>query len=346
MKTNRTVRRGRSGFTMIEVMIATLILSAIVLMSYTILFSTTKTEMQGQLNNQLEARGKQAAMELRQLFYDAHFSDLTSYLPNNAVAGTFKPEVGIHDNGTQIHFQVVLTVDANGSVAYGFPVAHVDPNNPREYQGYSCIIRFEPETVLYEGAGPAPAVVQPTTADDSAPSWRPNSNTGKALAPGQVLPSKSLNTNIYGDISTSPTYKTHVYVQGKIWKYVMNPFPYVNGLPPDQNIVQMSRVSDNVILGVGPGGIFNADVDLPVSNCNPAPPTATQKDWLFRFLMAEPSPSFTYGCTDLSIPAVQTYPSANSVAVGFTIWHLVQDEQAKGIYKHKTWEKIPFRLSH
>ena len=185
----------------------------------------------------------------------------------------------------------------------------------------------------------------PTTTDDSAPKWRVNPYTGTALSSGTPLPSKSLNTSIYGDKSSSGSYLKHVYVQGKIWKYVMNPFPYVSGTA-DQNVVVTARVADDVILCVGPTGAFNADVEDPATGYIPGLPTATQKDWLFRFLAPEPSPPYTYGYTDLSVPSVQTWPTANSVALGFTVWLLVQDEQAKGVYKRKVWERVPFRLSH
>jgi hypothetical protein len=162
--------------------------------------------------------------------------------------------------------------------------------------------------------------------------YRANPYTGKVEAAGTQLPTRILNRDINGD-----GLKTKVYVKGKIWKYIME--AYVTGLPTP-NVISTERLSDDVILAVSASGAFNGDVDVPT----PVGETAG-KDWMFRFLMAEPNATPSkYGCTDPNIPSVQSFPSANSVALAWTVWHLVEDERGKGFYMRKSWEKLPFRL--
>jgi hypothetical protein len=42
---------------------------------------------------------------------------------------------------------------------------------------------------------------------------------------------------------------------------------------------------------------------------------------------------------------VQNFPSANSVAIAFTVWNAAEDDRGKGYFFRKSWDKVPFRLS-
>src|SRR5258706_9360990 len=116
-----------AGLTMIEVMIATAILGVVLFMAYGILVSTSTTSTRGQLTFNLEARGKQLLERCKVDFYDARFND-------TANSGL----LGIHDNHTQVHFQVALQQSGGGNVDYGFvggTLNYADPVTKKLWTG-------------------------------------------------------------------------------------------------------------------------------------------------------------------------------------------------------------------
>jgi hypothetical protein len=132
-----------------------------------------------------------------------------------------------------------------------------------------------------------------------------------------------------------------VFVIGRIRKYIMAPF-VGPGAPP---VVSTSSVADNVILAVIPSATpptMMGDVDVPTLAGQPA-----GKDWLFRYLQAEPFPSTTYGNTDLyyGSNAGKTYPGSLDVCLSVTIWNGAPDDTGKAYFLHKSWERMPFRMS-
>jgi prepilin-type N-terminal cleavage/methylation domain-containing protein len=329
----RKSRRSQGGFSLIEVVIASIILAAVMFMTYTILFATSKTAQRGQMTSDLESRGVQFVELCKSQFYDAQFNY------NNLTL------LGIHNYFTQIHYQVSVSQNTTGNVTLGYPVTQAQDANAVAVYGmtasnplganYSCILRFEPEIVLYEGASGAPTILQPVEEDPCAPPWHVNPYTLTVPVSGSTaLPSKSLNIDINGNGT-----KTDVFVQGKIWKYVIAPWS-----PPKPAFVVSSGIaSDYVILAVMPNGTFTGEVDGPTPVGQPV-----GKDYLFRYLLAEPIPPTTYGNTELffgSSGASKTYPGPNDVGLSVTIWHGMLDDTAKGFFYHKSWERMPFRLA-
>jgi prepilin-type N-terminal cleavage/methylation domain-containing protein len=321
----KTRRQSAAGLSMVEVMIAMVILAAVMLITYSVLSATSSTAERGQMNSNLEARGRDYIDHCKSLFYDAQFDD----------AG-HDGFLGIHDHYTQVHFQMTVDQAVTGKVVFGYPV---DPTknsaygvSPPTYQDYSCVIRFEPELVLYEGfASIAP--VQPTEEDTSAPQTfraNPYVQPPRSLNPGEPLPTQVLNMDINKNGN-----KTDVFVKGKIWKYVLKA-PL--GTPV---VYSTERLSDDVILAVLPDGTFMGEVDGPTPAGQPA-----GKDWLFRYLLAEPIPPTTYGNTDLFMGTAATlfHWGSTDVGLGMTIWHGIVDEKGKGFILHKSWERVPFRL--
>jgi hypothetical protein len=157
------------------------------------------------------------------------------------------------------------------------------------------------------------------------------------MASGDTIPAKTLDKDLNGD-----GLKTGVYVKGKIWKYVMTPYPFADPVNPTMKGMT-ECLSDNVVLAVAADGTLTGDVDVATPAGQPR-----GKDALFRFLMSEPAPPTPFGNTDLNIfgqTPVQSFPSANSVAIAFTVWIAAEDDRGKGYFFRKSWDKVPFRLS-
>jgi len=325
----KKVRRpGQSGLTLIEVIIASIILAAVMFMSYSVLLSTTSTSAQGELTLGLENRGKKFIERCKAEFYDARFNDTA----NSGI-------LGIHDNHTQVHYQVALRQNNTGAVDYGYvgaSLVFVDPvtgvpstasnavPNYTPWVGCSCVIRFEPEQAVYEASFASLAVVQPSTTDAQSPqTWKANSYTGTSLAPGTTLPRLFLDKDVDGD-----GLKNTVYVRGKIWKYVMN--------AAGTAALTAEQLDDDVLLAVQSDGTFQGNVDAQTG-------TPAGKDWLFRWLLSEPVPPTTYGNTDTAW--LSNFPGPNAVAMMVTVWHGKVDDSGKRFVIRKSWERVPFRLS-
>jgi len=322
--------RRSAGLSLIEVIIGMAILSAVMLMTYTILFSVTTTSSKGSLNSNLDDRGKKVLSFCKTQFYDARFRD------------TANLKLGIFDDGTQIHYQVALRQNTTGTVDFGYVGGKVAINSGvpdyTPWVGYSCVIRFEPELALYEANTASPIINIPGTKNTSGPQeWQPNPYSGTQLKSGDPLPVQVMNMDMNGDGK-----RTSVFVKGKIWKYVMdatNKPVYLN--PTTGSGAGLESLSDDVILCVSSTGTFNAEIDglAPVGQ-------PLGKDWLFRYLLPEPKTPTTYGNTDIGGMAAQAFPSTTDVSVAVTVWHGVDDGTGKGFFLRKAWDRIPFRLSN
>jgi prepilin-type N-terminal cleavage/methylation domain-containing protein len=347
-----TNRRSRSGLSLLEVVVATAILGMVLFATYAVLYSTSTSSARGQLSTGLDAKGKEFIEYCKSDFRDARFNDTTN-----------SGRIGIHDNGTQVHYQVALGMATSGFVTFGYvgnehftgtPTNVIDTGvnitlkgqtktvikqDQQAWIDHSCVIRFEPELVFYEGPT-APNILHPGTADGSAPqTWKPNpylNTTNPNIPPvSQVKddplptwplisgqPKLNIDINRDGD-------KTDVFVKGRIWKYVMAPWA---GAP----IVLHSEVlSDNVILAVAPDGTFRGDVDGVDSQVS-----LMRKDTLFRYLTEVPSPN---GTTDVA--QTQPFPGNLTACMGVTIWHGQLDDSGKLFFLRKSWERISFRLT-
>jgi prepilin-type N-terminal cleavage/methylation domain-containing protein len=349
----------RSGLSLLEVVIAMAILSAVMFMAYSVLFSTSTTAARGEMTAALEARGKKVVEFCKSDFYDARFNDTDN-------GGNLS--LGIHDNHTQVHYQRAIRLNPVGSVDYGYlgrellldPVnfgknwnnyykvkpqtAGVDdPYLP--FVGCSCVLRFEPELALYEGTSATPPVLMPPYSEDkwSPQFWNGNiyndAGNGAPLKPGAALPVKVLNRDIDGD-----NLKTGIFVKGKIVKYVMLPVTpgatavwnetYFTSNPLRPGVLATEGVADDVLLSVAADGTFQGDFN---GSAIPA-----GKDWLFRYLDSELFPATTYGNTSTT---TSFFPQPKDVGIAVTVWLGIEDDSAKGFWARKSWERLPFRLS-
>jgi hypothetical protein len=336
-RTLKLKRKAVAGLSLMEVVIAMAVMAVVMLLTYSILHSTTNITAKGHLTTNLEARGREFLNRCKSDFVDARFND-------NGNTGL----LGIHDDGTQIHYMMALKSNTTGTVDYGMIGGKLDfISGVPDYTPWincSAIIRFEPELILLEPAATNPGVKQTVTADQGAPTdWQRNRYVVNApqLTPGvSLLPTLTLKKNINLDNDS-----TDVYVKGALYKYVMP--PYVGTPFTLADVLTKERLSDDVILGVLPTGKFTGEIDTNY------PTTPVGKDWLFRYLAAEPFVVTTYGNTDDTWMVLAdtdypkgVFPGTNSVALMVTVWHAVEDDSGKGFYlMRKAWERIPFRLS-
>ena len=234
------MRNKRAGLSLIEVIIASAILCAVVAIAMNILFSGSRTAANGQLLSELEQRGNRTLAFCRDQLSTAAFTHPT-YTDLGTVPAT---------SNTALGFQVCgpATANAMGKVtlSFGYPDPRIGVNaavQPVDAT-LACFIRFEADTV-YKESSSAPNALQ-------AADW-----TSPALPAYPALPStdgmivKTLNMDINGNGSRNET-----FVSGKLMKYVVDEVSHA--------VVGRERLDDQVVLRVsGPGaGEFSGDMDL------------------------------------------------------------------------------------
>src|SRR5262245_30571823 len=115
----KDMKRSRNtGLTLLEVMISSIILTAILLMTYQILFRGTATAANGQIHSQLQVRGRE--------FTDFCKGELLhASLREKGTTGLPTQVLGIHGNHTILHYRVPVRRDRTGRIDFGYR-----PNGP------------------------------------------------------------------------------------------------------------------------------------------------------------------------------------------------------------------------
>jgi hypothetical protein len=230
MKTRKT-----TGLTLLEVIIASLILMLIVLMVTGVLSSASTTATRSSITGHLEARGRQFVDGCKTEFLSAQFT-------GSITCGGNVCPMGIAGNNTEIRYRVPIGRDASGVVKVGcFSPLSVPNNGPKA--GWAYIIRFEADTVLKESVA-SPNASQPiSTSSPPLPGYPP------------LVEQRILNMDVNGNGN-----RTQTFVRGKIKKYIVAP----DGDPilgVKANPIGVEGLSDDAILMVSPSGTFNGDVD-------------------------------------------------------------------------------------
>ncbi len=122
------------GLTLIEVVIATAILAAVLLIAFSVLWSTQSAYNEAAIAQDLEARGR--------TFVDAYKKDLS-----------FARVTTIAADGSSVRYQVPLSSQASGDLDYGYA------NQGVAIVGAECELAFVPTVLYAEGttAPPPPA---------------------------------------------------------------------------------------------------------------------------------------------------------------------------------------------
>jgi len=225
------MNRKQAGLTLVEVIIASAILSAVVLMAMSVLFSTSRTAASGQVMAQLEQRGNRILGFCRDQMSTASFKHQT--FTNLGIV------TSPNSYNSAIAFQVcgpaVVGPTGAATLQFGYP----DPRVPNQTfnANLACFLRFEADTVYQESSG-SPAATQ-------AANW-----TSPGLPAFSPLTTVVLNQDVNGNGSQYDT-----FVCGRIMKYVVD--------ETTNTVIGRERLDDQVLLrvsGTGPGA-FSGDVD-------------------------------------------------------------------------------------
>lgn len=243
--------RSDSGMTLIEVIIASTILSAVIIMTFMILISSTNTVDRDNRTGDLAKRGRIFGDELKKDFLTARFTGTIAY------SGATLYAMGTYTNDTEIRYRIPVGRNPNGTNLYGCVSPLPGPNNGPKAD-WAVFIRFEANTQLRESIN-APLAAQPVSS---------------YIAPLPAYPALAveiLNVDINGDGD-----RTDTFVRGKIKKYVVAPSTDLI-IPIHPNPISTETLSDMVILRVHPLSVtaFNG----PMLN-----DTLTSLNPLFRFV--------------------------------------------------------------
>jgi prepilin-type N-terminal cleavage/methylation domain-containing protein len=315
--------RKSSGLTMLEVMIASAILSVVVIITLDVLFSGTNTAVRSGLSSALEHRGRKLVSEFTNDVLDARYKlDRVNKTPSLqsanpwSVAGVSGNELGIYSNNTELRFIVAGNQDQSGNAlpggqmcwGYHSPLATNMALVPRDLgfrQDLACYIRFEADTVLRESSGSPSVPSQPA-------SW------GSPFPPLPTLDEQILNIDVDKNGSMNDT-----FVHGRIRKYIVAPagHPILTG--GQTNPLTIEGISDDVILKVSSGNTFNGSMDgTPTSGL------------LFQFVDKTGATAMT-GST----------PSSTATALVLTVWHGTLDDRKKDFWLRQASQLIHFRAS-
>jgi hypothetical protein len=264
-------RTGRSGLTLLEVMIGSLILSAVVMMAMSSLMSSSTTASKGASASELEQRGLRFLGFCRDDFSIAQFTKTINLGGTPWVLG-----IPLNSYSTAIAYRIPGTRDAagvalpGGAMAFGY-TSPLSPPYSGFYQDLACLLRFEAETVLKESTSSIAAV--------QAANW------GTPFSSYPTLVDKTLGLDLNGDGN-----RTDTFVSGKIVRYILAPsgsavgtgHPAMtwNGVTQSPLLLPREVLSDEVVLRVNSTspGDFLADFDGHATS------PASAIDALFRFV--------------------------------------------------------------
>lgn len=241
--------RRNAGLSLIEVVIASAILVAVVAIAMSVLFSGTRTAASGQLMSQLEQRGVRTLAFCREQMASAAFTHPT-YTNLGIVPGTSNTAIGYQVCGP-------ATVQTTGTATLTF--GYVDPRIPVNAATQpvnpvlACFVRFEADTVYMESSASASASQIANWTSPSLPAYPtlPSTDTTQLIV-------KVLNMDINGNGT-----RTDTFVSGRIMKYIVD--------EPTGAVVGREKLDDQVVLALN-AGAFSGDVDLD-----------GQRDYLFAF---------------------------------------------------------------
>lgn len=320
------MKTGKAGVTLLEVMIASLILSAVALVAFSTLFSTTSLASKGSIAAKLEERGVRFLSVCRDELSAAQFSQSIALggSPSNFSLGI--PVNTPNSYNSAVGYRIPGNRDASGAtsaaltVVYGYasPFRRASPAvDGGFYQDLAVFLRFEAEEVLKESGA--------TMTPGQATNW----GTPFPAFPALTVSTVTFDLNNDGD-------RTDTFVRGKMVKYIVAPSgSYVanahaplqlNGTVLPSNLLSLETLSDNVVLRVNSpaAGDFSADLETHGP--------ATNSGVIFGF--ADP-------VTGVLNRTITTSPNAAGIQI--TIWHGDYDDTGKRFILRKNSALIHFR---
>jgi type II secretory pathway pseudopilin PulG len=210
--------RKRSGTTLLELMVASTLLTVIVLLSITLVLRSSATSARLTRAAHLETRAREFTTACRTALLTARMSGSAPTLGGVST-------LGVHSNYTELRYQVPVARDEAGVLSYGYSSSlGVDDLSG---SGPMAVIRFEAEEILKEGSSAGTPGVQPAAA------W----GAGYPALPELSTVTLGVDVNRDGDLSDT-------YVRGRVVRYAVS----AAGAR-----ISSERLSDSVVLQVEPG---------------------------------------------------------------------------------------------
>ena len=216
----------QSGTTLVEVVIASVILAALVAMAMMVMMTASDTANEATITGDLENRSRQMLERLRSQFMTARFRD-SSIMPATLDG------MGLYLNNCLLKYQVPVNVQADGVLRYGYSTKI----GLSEEVGFGkfCVLRYEAETVIRESVN-APSTAQAADGPVATLPAQP------ALVEDEI---RNFDINKDGDLRDT-------FVRGKIMQYI---------LFSDDTVETENILADNVLLAVRGSGDFRGDFD-------------------------------------------------------------------------------------
>lgn len=278
----------RAGLTLLEVLIASLIFSAVVLMAFASLMSTSTAANRGSAASEVEQRGLRFLGFCRDDFAVAQFSKTIDFgsggwalgLPS----GTFNTAIAYRIPGVRNASGAPI---AAGGMVFGYASPLPAPNTGF-YQDLACVVRFEADTVLKESSS-SPDAAQAADWGSPFPAYPALVNPSSSMLPSQIL---GMDLNQDGD-------RSDTFVSGKIMKYVLAPAASplgtahaafaIFGVTQSKLLLSREALSDDVLLRIASPAAGNFLSDFEGQASSPA----SALEGLFRFVDATGSPDGT-----------------------------------------------------
>jgi len=245
MKTKRS-----AGLSLVEVMIVSIILAAVLLMSMTALFTASNASAKGSAASDIETRGTRFLGLCRDDMSAAQYGQMTNLGSGGTLALGINPATPVAC--LKYHLSVAYQIPGNrghngqkkvgGAIIYGynspFNIPNEDDdgvlpilstNHTKFYENLVCYLRFEADTVFKESAS-SPDAIQALDWDNPGPvrifpPYPQLVNPSATVRPNQIL-----KMDLNGDHDMTDT-----YVRGKIVKLVytspINPVDPLSILP-------------------------------------------------------------------------------------------------------------------
>jgi len=322
--------RRNAGLTLLEVMIASIILVSVVLMAMSSLSVSTSLASKSGASSEVEQRGVRFLAWCRDNLSSAQFTKTITSAGSTRALGipstSYNTAVGFRVPGNR---DASGAATAGGAVVFGYDSLLPAPKSGF-YQDLACFLRFEADTV-YKESSSSPNAAQAAAWGAPFPAYPALVNPDSSSLQSQIL-----GIDVNGDGDQSDT-----YVRGKIVKYVIAPtgsaaatghagFP-VNGVVQSSLLLSREVLSDGVLLRVNStlAGDFLCDLDGHATS----PKSAVEA--LFRFVDSSGSPDGV--AVDNSNVAV----SGQGLLV--TVAHGNPDSTGKGFIVRKNSVLLRFR---
>jgi hypothetical protein len=300
----------RAGLTLLEVVIASMILVIIIGFALDSLLTSTAIATKGSIVSDLEARGRIVTDFFREELLQARYVPHPSApLPAGMTRfGIDPPGAGYHS--TILAYQHPGKLDQNGQPTpaaqpvYGYR----NPSAASEFrQDLVCVVRFEATEVLAESSGAAPTGVTQLANWGALPAY-------PALGARRVA---NLDINNDGD-------RNDVFVRGKLQRYIVSPTA----------LVATEGMSSDFMLRVRATGEWNGNLDDVAAPVTDRPDSAD--DPIFRYVDERWPLAASITITDVNLVL-------EGRAVAVIAWHGNFDNRGKGFLIRRSTATVKWR---